>query len=111
MTQKKKDVQINLTGKHLEITDGIREHVEDKVRKLPRYYDSITVIDVIIESNHGGAQQSVEVIARAEHNKVFVARDQGSDTYNCIDAAVHKIERQLSKQKDMERNNKHTQQS
>ena len=49
----------------------------------------------------------MEVIARAEHNLVFVGSDVGDDMYTCIDMAVHKVERQLTKHKEKERNKKH----
>ncbi len=94
-----------ITGKHFEITDQIRAHAEERTEKLPRYYNSINQIEVIIEGN--GADQGVEVIARAEHSNVFIAKESGDDTLTCIDMAVHKLERQLRKKKEKQRNNKH----
>ena len=95
-----------ITGKHVEITDAIRNYAEEKTEKLPRYYDSINRIEVIIEGNEGG-KPSVEIIASAEHSNVFVAQETGDDTYACIDIAIHKLERQLRKKKEKQRNNKH----
>jgi putative sigma-54 modulation protein len=95
-----------ISGKHIEITDAIREHAQDKTEKLPRYYNSINQIEVIVEGNDGG-MPSVEVIARAEHGKIFIAKETGEDTYACIDVAVHKVERQIRRKKEKERNNKH----
>ena len=95
-----------ITGKHLEITDAIRSYAEEKSSKLPRYYNSINQIEVIIEGNEGG-HQSVEVIARGEHSNIFVASEEGNDTYACIDLALHKLERQIRRKKEKERNNKH----
>ena len=100
------DLQVEITGKHVEITEALRKHAEDKVAKFPRYYSSITHVQVVIE---GGKSQlpSVEIIARAEHNKVFVATESGADAYTAIDLAAHKLERQLTKLKTKERDNKH----
>lgn len=100
-------MQTQITGKHIDITEGIRGHVEDKVNKFPRFYNSLTAVEVIIDGSEGG-RQFVEIIARAEHNNVFVAKETGHDMYACIDVASHKIERQLTKHKEKERNNKHT---
>ena len=94
-----------ITGKHFEVTEPIRDYAEQKTLKLPRYYSSLTQIEVIIAGNRGKSS-SVEVIARAEHNNIFVAKENGEDTYACIDAAVHKLERQLKKKKGKERDNK-----
>jgi putative sigma-54 modulation protein len=97
-----------ISGKHIEITEAIRRHAEEKTAKLPKYYNSINQVEVIIDGNHGGSNTSVEVIARAEHSKVFVGTETGEDAYRCIDMAVHKLERQLRKVKSKERDNKHS---
>ncbi len=101
-------MQFNIIGKHVEITDAIRQHAKDKAEKLPRYFDSITKVEVIVEAGDKGATMpGVEVIASGEHNRVFVAKESGQDVYTCIDMAMHKMERQLTKAKGMQRDNKH----
>ncbi len=95
-----------ITGKHVEITDAIRNHAEEKTAKLPKYYNSVNQVEVIIDSGDGG-DAIVEVIAHAEHSNVFIAKESGQDTYACIDLAVHKLERQLRRKKKKQRNNKH----
>jgi len=96
-----------ISGKHIEITEAIRVHAEEKTSKLPKYYNSINQVEVIVDGAQG-ASTSVEIIARAEHSKVFVGTETGEDTYRCIDMAVHKLERQLRKAKSKERDNKHS---
>ncbi len=100
-------MNVTITGKHIEITDAIRSHAEEKVEKLPRYYDSITQVEVVLEGNEGG-MQSVDILVHAEHNDLLVAKETGTDTYTCIDAAVHKMERQLRKAKEKQRGHKTT---
>ncbi len=95
-----------ITGKHVEITDAIREHAVEKTDKLPRYYNSINNVTVTIDNSQGG-KSTVQIIASAEHNKVFIVKETGDDTYACIDIAARKLERQLKKQKEKERDNKH----
>jgi len=96
-----------ISGKHIEITESIKKHAEDKASKLPKYYNSISHVEVIIDGNQGSGM-SVEVIARAEHSKTFVGTEAGEDAYRCIDMAVHKLERQLRRAKSKERDNKHS---
>ena len=95
-----------ITGKHIEITEAIKKHAEEKTSKLPKYYNSINQVEVIIDGEPGG-NTSVEIIARAEHSKIFVVTETGEDAYQCIDIAVHKLERQLRRKKGKERDNKH----
>jgi putative sigma-54 modulation protein len=95
-----------ISGKHIEITEAIREHAQDKTSKLPKYYNSINQVEVLVDAGQGNGA-TVEIIARAEHGKVFVGTETGEDTYRCIDMAVHKLERQLRRAKSKERDNKH----
>ena len=95
-----------ISGKHIEITEAIRRHAEEKTSKLPRYYNSINQVEVIIDGSRGG-NTSVEIIARGEHSKVFIVTETGEDAYRCIDVAVRKLERQLRRKKGKERNHKH----
>ena len=95
-----------ISGKHIEITESMKKHAEEKTSKLPKYYNSINQVEVIIDGGQGGGA-SVEIIARAEHSKIFVGTETGEDAYRCIDMAVHKLERQLRRAKSKERDNKH----
>ena len=94
-----------ISGKHIEITEAIRRHAQEKTSKLPKYYNSINQIEVIMDGSEGG-NTSVEIIARAEHSKIFVSTQTGENAYRCIDIAVHKLERQLRRIKSKERDNK-----
>lgn len=98
-------MRFTITGKHIEITDAIRAHAWQKVEKLPRYFDGVSEVEVIAEGSEGG-MRLVEIIARGEHGHLFVAKDSGPDLYVCIDMAVHKLERQLRRKKEKQRDNK-----
>ena len=95
-----------ITGKHVEITEPLRAHAQEKTSKLPKFYNSINQVEVIIDGSDGG-KTSVEIIARGEHSNVFVVTESGEDAYACIDVAVHKLERQLRRKKEKQRDNKH----
>ncbi len=96
-----------ITGKHISISEDVKKHAEQKTSRLPRYYDNINQVEVIINGGEG-TNVVVEIIARAEHSKVFVVKEAGEDVYQCVDVAAHKLERQLRRKKEKERNNKHT---
>jgi len=95
-----------ITGKHIEITEALRGHAEEKTSKLPKFYSGINQVEVIIDGSQAG-NVSVEVIAKGEHSNIFIVTETGDDAYKCIDMAVHKLERQLKKKKGKERDNKH----
>jgi putative sigma-54 modulation protein len=95
-----------ITGRHIDITEAIKTYAQEKTSKLPRYYNSINQVKVIIDGKEH-TDINVEIIARGEHNKVFVAQETSEDAYKAIDIVVRKLERQLRRIKSKERNNKH----
>lgn len=94
-----------ISGKHIDITEAVRDHAEQKTSKLPRYYNGVNQIEVIIDREPAGGI-NVEIIARGEHSKVFIGTERGVDIYRCLDIAVRKLEHQLRRKKGRERNNK-----
>jgi putative sigma-54 modulation protein len=97
-------VQIRVTGRHVEVTDEVRSYVKDKAAKLPRYYDRIHGIEVIL--GHESEQFSAEMIVQADKKQTFIARDVGPDTFALIDSLIEKLERQLTKHKEKNRRHK-----
>lgn len=93
-----------ISGKHITVTEAMRNHAQSKTEKLPRYYSSVDKVEVIIDGSEVGIK--VEVIAHAKNGQVFVAVESDTDAYKCIDMAVHKLESQIKKRKTIERDNK-----
>lgn len=99
-------MDITVTGKHLEVTEAIRSYARNKAGKLPRYFDRIRQLEVLIDKRDHG-HQAVEMIAHVDHHDPFLANVTGTDLYGCIDEAVDKLERQLTEHKEKVRNRKH----
>ena len=100
-------MDITISGRHLEITHSIRKYAEEKASKLPKFYDLIQAIEVILEAGQP-KQMRAEVVVVAEHKNKFVATHEGEDMYGCIDQALHKMQTQLTSHKERFRNRKHT---
>ena len=97
-------MQIMVTGRHVEVTDEVRQYIRDKVGKLTKFYDRIHEIEVILD--HEAEEFMAELIVRADHKHTFVASDTGPDTFKLIDNITDKLERQLKKLKEKRRNQK-----
>ncbi|MCB9849539.1 MAG: ribosome-associated translation inhibitor RaiA [Phycisphaerales bacterium] len=98
-------MQISVTGRHGDVTDRIKEYAEEKAARLPRYYDRVHAIEVVLD--HEGDQTVVEMIVKAAGTQDFIAREVGPEALSCIDLLVDKLERQLTKHKEKFRNRKH----
>lgn len=87
-------MRIEVTGKHLEVTPAIRQYAENKCAKLPKFFDGVQEIFVILENPRPDEFQ-VEVRADVVKHEDFIAKVKAKDLYECIDLAVDKISRQL----------------
>lgn len=98
-------MDIKVSGKHMDVTEAIREYAERKVNRLPRYYDRIQEILVVLEQHN--QKFEVEILLHIEHHDPIVAKHIEADLYACIDQATDKAERQLTDLKERLRNRKH----
>lgn len=88
-------MQITVTGRHMEVTDAIRDHTEEKItRELAEFprVQSVHVILAIEKYRH-----IAEVVAQAPHHIHVEAKEESDDMYASIDRAVEKLEKQLHK--------------
>lgn len=94
-------MEIAIRGKNVELTDSLKEYIDEKVGRLERYLDSILAVDVTltVEKN-----RSIENTQRAEvtvhvNGNVIRAEEATVSMYSSIDIVVEKLERQLKKYK------------
>jgi putative sigma-54 modulation protein len=98
-------MQINVKGKHLEITEAIDAYVRKKAERLVRYFDKVQSINCVIEKEPNGYH--VEFIVDVEHHDDFIVNHRDADLYAAIDLAVDREARQLSDHKQRTRDHKH----
>ena len=99
-------MNIVVHARHMEVTDSIRNYVESKVSKLPKFYDGIQSVEVILDVE--ADQSVVEIIITARRKNTFVATHRDADLYAGVDQALHKIANQLRRHKDRVRDRQGT---
>jgi putative sigma-54 modulation protein len=99
------EVQVSITGRHIELSPEVRSYAEAKANKLTRFYDRIQSVEVILNGEGNGFE--AEMVAKGKRKSTFVAKERGDDMYAAIDLVVDKIERQLTRHKEKMRNRKH----
>ncbi len=97
-------MKITVEARHIDIEDEIREYAETKVGKLPRYYDQIKAVDVILDSEAG--LFTGEIIAHVSKKPPFIATHEDEDIRACIDLCMDKISQQLRRYKEKLRDHK-----
>ncbi len=90
-------MQVNLSGHHVEITDSMRNYVNEKVAKLDRHFDKAIDIHIVltVEKLRHKAEATLHVSGGNLH-----ADDVQEDMYAAIDGLVDKLDRQGKKYKE-----------
>ncbi len=90
-------MQMKITGLQLEITDALRNYVNEKTARLARHYDKIISAQVTLEVDK--LKQKAEGTLHIAGNDL-VAEAEHTDMYAAIDLLVDRLDRQLIKHKE-----------
>lgn len=86
-----------ISGRNIDITEGLRSAVEDKIGKLERYFNASTEVHVTLSTEK--SRQKIEVTIPMK-GSIIRAEQTSSDMYVAIDLVEEIIERQLRKYKN-----------
>ncbi|MCR5518643.1 MAG: ribosome-associated translation inhibitor RaiA [Lachnospiraceae bacterium] len=86
-----------ITGKNIDVTDGLREAIEDKLGKLDRFFSQDTTAQVTMSVEK--ERQKIEVTIPVKGN-IIRSEQVSNDMYVSIDLVEEVIERQLKRYKN-----------
>ncbi|MFH2134229.1 MAG: ribosome-associated translation inhibitor RaiA [Pseudomonadota bacterium] len=90
-------MNLNLTGRHMDITPAIREHVIGKLDKVKRHFDNVIDVNVILSVEK--LQQKAEATLNISGKTLFAETEDGN-LYVAIDALIDSLDRQVLKHKE-----------
>lgn len=90
-------MQINLTARHMDLTEAMRGRIEEKLDILNKLAPENTRADVILSVEK--FRQKVEVTLHA-NGRLIHAESVTNDLYGSLDLAADKLERQLVRFKE-----------
>ncbi len=88
---------IEITGRHLEVSDQVKTYIAKKLEHFAKYTSRILEARMIIESTRGLFK--VEVVVTADHSKYYGDSDD-PDMRGAIDKAIKKMDAQLRTHKE-----------
>lgn len=97
-------MNIELSGRHFDLTDALKEHVEKKLETLDRFYNGIDNMHVILEVTSG--TNHVHIQLRGNH-LTLDSKSKSHDIYTAFDDAFDSLEHQIRKYKDRNHNHSH----
>ena len=79
-------MNIIVSGRHLSITNAIKNYAEKKVQKLEKYFDRLIKVQVNLDVE--SERHRAEMIASAARGSILVAEVIDHDIYAAIDKAT-----------------------
>ncbi len=89
-------MKITITGRKIDITEGLNNYVTKKLSKLDKFFDDESTAKVTLS-----VQKDDHIIEITVYHEgmIFRAEVRDSDMYACIDRVIDVLERQIRKQK------------
>ena len=92
-------MQIQITMRHGHVSDATQEKIRGKVERLTRYFERLTLIEVLVDLERREVPR-IDLKVAAEHKHDFVATEQSASLMAALDGVIHKLEQQLRKYKE-----------
>lgn len=90
-------MKINITGRHVNITNAMQLHIENKFKKLESHFENIIDTHFILTVEK--ERMKAEALLVIKNDNLF-AESEGDNMYAAIDDVIDKLDRQLKKQKE-----------
>lgn len=91
-------MQLSITGRHVKVTDNIKDHLNEKIERCLAIFPRIESIHAILDMEKRNYVAEI-VIQGADHIRIS-AEEKSENLYDAIDRAIEHAERQMRKQRD-----------
>ncbi len=92
----------SITGKHFELTDTIKGHVESALETLKKYNLDIISAHVVISGDERNGKKGyiVEFVINLKDKNTVVVTQKDKDVYAAIDLGIERLRKQLRRHAD-----------
>ena len=97
-------MQISVTGRHMEITESLRDFAHERVEHALADFPRILHAHVILAAEKH--RQIAEVVVQGPHHLRLEAKEEANDMYASITGAVDKVAKQIERQMEKWQNHK-----
>lgn len=92
-------MQLSIAGVHMETSEALRTHTEERVNSIKTFFDQVIDVDVKFVHDTKHAHIHLADVTVQANGLMLRAEAQAGDWYAAIDGAVEKIQKQLKKYK------------
>jgi len=94
------DYTVNITARHMDLTEAMREHCRERLSRIHMEYPRIMEAKFILDAQpHAGDGHIAELILHCANDITIEASTETKDLYEAIDLTMAKVERQMRKEK------------
>ncbi len=97
-------MQINITGHHLDITESIREAVNNKLGKMQQHFPNISSLNVILTVEK---KQQIAEVRTHFLGQDFTAKASADDLYKAIGDMASKLTGLMQRKKEKVKSHSH----
>ena len=90
-------MQLDVTGRHVEITPALRQYVVNKLEKVSRHFDLVTDAHCILTVEK--LRHKAEATVNVNGGRIYADATE-EDMYAAIDGLADKLDRQVRKYKE-----------
>lgn len=90
-------MQSTITGRHIEVTPALKNHVDTKLTRLGRHYHPPMSAQITLDVEK--LDHKAEGLLKISGEKIYAEATQ-NDMYAAIDALADKLDRQLKRHKE-----------
>ena len=84
-------MDIVVTGRHIQVSDRFRGHLEDKLAKVAQLAPKVTRVDVVVTHERSARNSEFVELTCRERGSVVRAEASNEDKYVALDQAVEKL--------------------
>ena len=103
-------MNLTISGHHLEVTPALRSYVTDKLDRITRHFDQVVDVRVLLSienQTEKEGRQKAECNIHVKGSDMF-AESANADLYAAVDDLVDKLDRQVVRFKDRQKDPHHT---
>ena len=95
-------MNISMTGRNLELTDALKEHISSSIETLKKFNLDIISVNVVVSSQtkKGKEHATVEFVINLAHKNTIVIKQNDEDAYVAIDLATNRAQKSLRRLHD-----------
>jgi len=91
-------LEIRIAGKHLHVSDAVRDYANDRIGRLVKYFDGILRVQIVLSEE--GETKHAEIVVSLPRGKTTIANATAKTVYAAIDEVHDKAEKQLTRFKE-----------